>query len=167
VSKWVNTGDRVNEKYAVDMFTAKMNKMGIHNIVMEEEEDDYSSNDYRMLINNRYAVAVEVRTRDISSKQAMEWGNLIIDQTKLSGLKEKFCEVDEETNRPVWTKPVVFLFLCMKDRVMYSIDMDTLIKEWNMIKDAPQSMMKLDHGNGEATKKGYLIPLCIMEKWGE
>lgn len=162
--QYSNDADASNEEYVCELLKQRLERMGVF-VEMDKCEDPFSPYDYRILVNNRFTTAVEVRCRNVTSERIEKWGNVILSQEKLNNLKDMFYSVSPVTQRGIWKKPVLFLFFCTMDHTVYSLDMRSLLRNWNNIETAPESMMKDDHGATDSETKGYLIPINIMEKW--
>ena len=161
---FVTTEDKQNEELAVFRYTQHLHRLGV-TYAKYVATPDKCHWDYDVAIFGLPTIVLEVRSRKVTSTQVENWGNLLIDKTKLTALKEEFAEIDPISKKLVWDKHIVFVFLCVTDSVCYAITMDRLLSIWADVTEAPQDMMKRDHGEGQHHKKGWLIPVMHMEKF--
>jgi hypothetical protein len=103
---------------------------------------------------------VEVKCRKVPS---VEYDSALVEVDRLTSLKNQFYYVSEITGKRFWSKNVVYMWK-FSDNVCYLIDIQTLIDNWGEMEDAPDSMMKDNHGKQQASKKGKLVPYHLMER---
>ena len=56
----------------------------------------------------------------------------------------------------------VMLVLYTKDNLVYWVALKTLLENWGSLENAPDYMMKNDHGDQPADKSGILIPFELL-----
>lgn len=108
---------------------------------------------------------MEVKCRRVSSRQVEDWGSILIEVERLAAMREQFCHTSGTTGKVFWSKNVVFLWRCVKDEVCFAINIDDVIRHWPELEDAPEEMMKGDHGKIPANKAGKLIPVELLERF--
>lgn len=161
-----NGKDREQQMLAAYQLERLIRSLGVVQIqLIETPEHRRDSYDFQIMQTGMWVGVVEVKSRTISSQQVHDWGSILIEVERLKRLRELFTLKQQISGRTEWTKSVVFVWRCVKDDVCFSICVEDIIKNWDSLQDAPEEMMKDNHGKESAAKEGKLIPVDLLTEF--
>jgi hypothetical protein len=159
-----NQKDREQQSLAAFQLTRRLTSLGVPGVALRETpEHRRECYDFEMHVQGMWTGIVEVKCRKGTSDTAEKWGSLLVEVDRLKRLKKECGTHSRATGKWIWTKEMVWLWRMTQDNTCYAITMRNIVKYWNEFQDAPPEMMKDNHGNLSANKRGKLIPLEKME----
>ena len=163
-----NKKDRHQQGLAAFQLERHINRMGGSVKLIETPEHRRECYDFQIFDgHNMFTGVCEVKDRHISEEKLLGAykSKLLIDEPRLTSLKDKFFLPTLDNNRSEWTKDVVLLWRIVEDDVCYAINIKDLIDNYDQTEEAPHGYTGNDHGNKPSNKVGILIPISLMERF--
>lgn len=161
-----NSKDRQQQQLACFQLQRHLAALGVTQVsVNETPEHRRECYDAEMHVHGMWTGVVEVKTRDIDSETLKQWGSVVIETERVARLAKLFYKRSNvDRKKRFWNKEVIFLWRLKKDDTAYAINLRRVQKVWRELEDATPEMMKDNHGNEAANKRGKLIPYTMLER---
>lgn len=160
-----DTADRDEQHLATFQYEKHLQRLGVTPVRCVHTKQEHAlPYDVQVWIHGKWTTVLEVKCRKVTSKTVEEWGSIVVEVERLERLRTEFRK-QKLGGGGYWNKEIVFLWRCVLDDTCYSIHIDEIAKAWGILEDATPEMMKDNHGELPANKRGKLIPVGMMEKF--
>ena len=160
-----NTKDREQQKLAMFQLQRHLTALGVTQVVVEETPPHLREcYDGKLYVQGMWVGVVEVKTRDMDTDTLRKRGSIIVETERLRSLSKQFWHRSGVTGKGFWSKEVVFVFRMKFDDTVYAINIRRIRELWKDLEDAPDGMLKDNHGKVQANKHGKLIPFESLER---